>query len=352
VADIVMTDDGISFGFDALEAGPLGGAETAFISLARAFAARGHRVFVRNHCPHGAQGGPGNGEIDWAPLADGVPPGCDLHIANRSDKLLALAAGARRLVFWLHNPASYLLKFHYLSKLWRLSPAIVFAGDHHAAGYPRWAPAGQRVTIPYGISEDFRTAAPPPESPQVPPPPRAVFTSSPLRGLDWLLEIWVERIRTRCPDAELHLFTGAETYGEFGRARAARMAPVLAKAAGLEGAGVVLRGTVTKAVLASELAQCRVLLYRGDVGETFCLAVGEAQAAGVPAVVQNIGCVAERVVHGETGFVAEGDAGFADAAVGLLGDDALWRRQSRAAADRQGGWGWQQAAAAFEELIP
>ena len=37
------------------------------------------------------------------------------------------------------------------------------------------------------------------------------------------------------------------------------------------------------------------MLYRGDPGETFCLALAEAQAMGVPAVVQPLGSVAERV---------------------------------------------------------
>jgi len=109
---------------------------------------------------------------------------------------------------------------------------------------------------------------------------------------------------------------------------------------------------VAKPVLAAELTQARALLYRGDVGETFCLAVGEAQAAGLPAVVQDIGCVAERVIDGETGFVTGDDEAFAQAAVRLLGDDNLWRRQSRAAAQRQRGWGWDEAASKFEELIP
>lgn len=73
---------------------------------------------------------------------------------------------------------------------------------------------------------------------------------------------------------------------------------------------------------------------------------------GVPAVVQNFGSVVERVVDGETGFVARDDGAFADSAVGLLTDDALWRRQNRAALAMQRAWGWPEAAAAFERLLP
>ena len=68
------------------------------------------------------------------------------------------------------------------------------------------------------------------------------------------------------------------------------------------------------------------MLYRGDPGETFCLALAEAQAMGLPAVVKPLGSTPERVIDGVTGRVAEDDDGFAAAAVALLRDDNLWRR--------------------------
>ena len=49
MARIVMADDGIVFDGRTPEAGPLGGAEAAFVALADALAARGHRVVVRNN---------------------------------------------------------------------------------------------------------------------------------------------------------------------------------------------------------------------------------------------------------------------------------------------------------------
>lgn len=343
MARILMTDDGIAFDGNSLEQGPLGGAETAFLSLAQALAARGHDVQIRNRCPAAMS----RDGIEWAPLASGVPEACDLYIANRSDKLLLLAPEAKRSVFWIHNPAQYLLKFRYLWKLWRRKPPIVFSGAYHAASYPGWAPEGGRLIIPYGISDAFRTVVRDSSAPA----PRAIFTSNPTRGLDWLLDIWGKGIHPACPAAELHLFSGPATYGSFGAARAEQMQAVLEKAAALSGSGVVLREPVPKDALAAELAQARVLLYRGDPGETFCLAVGESQAAGLPCVVQDIGCVAERIIDGKTGFVAMDDDSFVASSVRLLSDDQLWQSQSNAALAGQRGWGWDDAAARFEELL-
>ena len=344
MARIVLADDGIRFDGTTLSVRPLGGVETSVILLARELARRGHEVLVHNKCerPLHHEG------VDWAPIGDGLPERADLYIANRGDKLLPLMPKARRTVFWVHNPARYLLKWRYLSKLWRLRPAIIFLGAYHASTYPGWAPDGGRLVIPYGIADEFLDA----ETAPAPPPPRAVFTSNPLRSLDWLLDLWVERVRPQVPDAELHLFSGAATYGVVGAAKAEEMEAVLERARVLAGSGVVLRDPLPKAELIGELRGARTMLYRGDVNETFCLAVGEAQAMGVPAVVQDLGSVGERVSDDETGFVATDAPSFATAAVRLLTDDDLWRRQQRAALDRRPDLGWQRAARAFEELIP
>jgi glycosyltransferase involved in cell wall biosynthesis len=344
MAQIVLADDGIEFDGDSASRGPLGGVESSIVNLVGELAKRGHEVSVRNMCGEAKM----IDGVDWAPLSSGLPEVADLYIANRGDKLIRLMPGAKRTVFWTHNPAGYVLKWRYLSKLWQVKPAIIFIGAYHATTYPAWAPGGERIVIPYGIAEEFCKFSPRDDL----PPRRAIFTSNPLRSLDWLLEIWLKDIYPHAKDAELHLFSGAATYGSAGAAKAKEMETVLDKARALAGHGVVLRGPVPKSELIQEFRQARVMLYKGDLNETFCLAVGEAQASGVPAVVQKLGSVVERVIDGQTGRIAENDVDFSRAAVELLKNDDLWLDQHKAAIAKQGAWGWEQAARAFEELIP
>ncbi len=337
-AFVVMADDGIAFDGAAAASGPLGGAETAFVALAEALAARGHRVAAYSNCraPLDHNG------VRWAPLAGGVPDRCDLYIGNRGHRVIGLSRPRRRL-FWLHNPGGYLRKPRFALRLARYRPLLVTSGAYHRATIPAWLPSGGRVVIPYGVLDRFRRAAE-----REPPPPHAVFTSNPLRGLGWLLDLWTQRIAPAVPGAELHIYAGPAVYGQ---TRNPAMAAVLDRAAALGARGVRLHAPVGREALAGVLAASRVMLYRGDPGETFCLALAEAQAMGVPAVVQPRGAVAERVVDGETGRVAADDAAFAAAAIAALADDALWRRWHRAALARQRGLGWDEVAARFEMLI-
>lgn len=339
MATVVMADDGIAFDGTSAEAGPLGGAETAFVGLAEALAARGHRVEVRNRCraPLIHRG------INWAPLDGGVPAECDLYIGNRGHRVIALSPGARRRLFWIHNPARYLRKPRDLWPLARCRPTIVVSGPSHARTVPAWLPQGGCEIIPYGILDLFRRA-----EPRNPPRPVAVFTSNPLRGLDWLLDLWAGRIAPAVPGAELRIYAGAAVYGGAG---AERMRQVLARADALQNRGVRRFAPVGREALVRVLQGARAMLYRGDPGETFCLAVAEAQAMGVPAVVTPLGSVGERVTDGISGRVAHDDAAFAEAAIAVLRDGDLWRRWHLGALRTRRGLSWDEVAGRFEAFL-
>ena len=103
-------------------------------------------------------------------------------------------------------------------------------------------------------------------------------------------------ISSQIPDAELHIFSGSKTYGEYGKAKESIMKPILEKARALAKRGVILREPVPARNLIVELLSSRVIVYKGDSNETFCSSLAEAQACGVPAIVQDLGCVAERVI--------------------------------------------------------
>jgi hypothetical protein len=156
MARIVMADDGITFDGKVFETKPLGGVESSFVCLAEALAKRGHDVAVYNKC----QGRIVHNGVEWVPIDTELPYGAmpeqaDLYIANRGDRLIPLVPQAKHTVFWIHNPAQYLLKWRYLWKLWRRRPMIVFIGTYHAGTYPTWAPDGGGWLFPTASPNRF-----------------------------------------------------------------------------------------------------------------------------------------------------------------------------------------------------
>jgi glycosyltransferase involved in cell wall biosynthesis len=342
MAQVVMADDNVAFDSAIAKGGPLGGAETAFVALAEALAARGHSVEVRNRYEMALT----HNGVRWVPLARDMPRSCDLYIGNRGHQVIGLIRHPRRRLFWLHNPARYLRKPR---NVWRLAcyrPTLVVTGEYHAKTVPSWLVHGGCETIPYGVLDQFRTA-----QRRQSPPPRAIFTSNPLRGLDWLLDMWSRRIKPAVPEAELHIYAGPAVYGALGERRASDMEAVLAQADALASRGVRRFPPVGRQALAGVLEAARVMLYRGDPGETFCLALAEAQAMGVPAIVTPIGAVGERVIDSVSGHVATSDEDFAATAIAVLRDDDSWRRWHWGALDHQRGLSWDMVAARFEALM-
>ena len=335
---IALATEGPRLGPAALAERPIGGVETAFALLAAAFLARGHTLDLRagTDPPETRDG------LPWRPLAPGGPP-ADLVIANRLPRLFRALPPGRR-VLWLHTPGGYLRQPRHLLPLLAARPRLVTLGPSHSASLPRLLPF-RPVEIPLALAPPFDAATPA----RPPPPPVAVFTSNPLRGLDWLLDLWTARIHPAVPGAELHLYGGAATYG--GDARlSARAAPVLARAASLAAEGVRLCAPLPRPALAARLREARLMLYRGDPGETFCLALAEAQSLGLPAVVTPLGAVPERIAEGETGHSAASDEDFAASAIRLLTNDAAWTRLHHGALARGPGPSWSDIAARFEAL--
>ncbi len=286
-----------------------GGTESSVIHLATALARLGHDVFALNRLDtRSVEYG-----VTWVPLAmaDAVPP-CDIAVGVNSSRVL-WSVRAKRTVVWLHNPPSTRaqLKRRTLAALLYQRPHAVMLGEYQSRLLHRLLPYAGRSILHHGIADDFFS----PFADTRPRRPRAIFTSQPSRGLDFVVHAW-RKISKAVPDAELHVF-----HPQARKAEAAALCKT--------GERIVLRGSVPRNELAHALRSARVMLIPGVADETFCLAAAEATASGVPIVTLGDGALSERVKHGATGLIASDLEGFTVGAVRLLTDDVLWMNLHR-----------------------
>ena len=343
MASVVMADDGIAFDGLMAETAPLGGAETAFVALAEALAARGHQVEARNRC----RAAVAHNGVRWVPLSRDLPHACDLYIGNRSHRVIGLVRRAGRRVLWLHNPAFYLKKPR---NLWRLAwyrPTLVVTGAYHAATIPRWLPCGGREIIPYGILDRFRTAH--------------YYASPRRRGRS--------SRQTRCAGSTGCSISGSSASGRRCRRQNCTSMPAvpsMASPARRAGGGwtrswpAPMRSSRPGSAALRRSGERR---WRGR-----CRTPGSCSIAEIPAKhsawrsprrrrwgfrrwSSRWARLPERVIDGVTGRVAKDDDAFVAAAVALLRDDELWRRWHLAALERQRGLSWDAVGARFEALI-
>ncbi|WP_048757135.1 glycosyltransferase, partial [Afipia felis] len=204
-----------------------------------------------------------------------------------------------------------------------------------------------QFVLPHGLPDDIRGRSPLTEA----PPPRAIFASHPTRNLHRVVEIWAKHVLPRVPNAVLDVYginalkEGDDAWAAWeGRFLPSGMSPQVK-------ASVRVHPPQSRETLIAAMRSARVMLYPGHKTEAFCLAVAEAQALGLPAIVSNITVMPERVIDGLTGFVHDDDAKFGADAVRLLTDDALWRSQHEAALRYQQGITWSEHAGRLESFL-
>ncbi len=338
---VTLIDDSLPFDGHTPSSQPLGGAEKAFASLPGALAGRGHEVQVFNRChnPLTAEG------ARWETWDSPRPAETDVLIAYRRPGLLGAVETCRHRVLWLSAPADYLAKPASARALTQYRPTLVFAGRIHRDGWSG-RDAVEAAVIPPGVRRDYLEA-----EPMAPAdPPRAIATTHPLAGLDWLLDLWTERINPILPTAELHVYSAALDRAALGGTVPEAYKPMVEKALAAQSRGVVVHRPRSDPDMADAYRAARVHLYPGSPREMYCATLAESQATGLPAVARPVGATAERIRDGETGYLARDADAFVSCALRLLSDADTFRRLSAAARETQRGMTWDAVAERFEAL--
>lgn len=279
----------------------IGGSETMVVEMAKRLSLSGHRVRV-----YTSTGKYGEGVFDGVeyhqsnklPLAKK----CDVFVAWRNGALLNAPVEAKVRFVWVHDIFAHQMSHRNILKADRV---LTLSGWHKAFVEAHHnLPSEQVIHTRNGIDlSRFRDT--PPRNPH-----RAVYSSSPDRGLPVLLKVWPE-IRKQVPDAELRVF-----YGFFNWRRVAEanndqvhlqaIAQLEAKLVELAAHGVTMCGKVDQRRLAHEFLSAGVWAYPTWFSETSCLTAMEAQAAGLRIVTSSIAALNETVGN-EYGVLIDGD---------------------------------------------
>ncbi|MBB4265930.1 glycosyltransferase [Roseospira visakhapatnamensis] len=325
---ILFADDGVPYDGRTPVEDPLGGGERAVVGLARALAARGHRVSVATQIidPASVDG------VGWLPLPvdaqdDSLPETVDVLVAVRRPSLLRLPVRPGRKALWVLGDPTSLTRPAVRARLLHHRPDLLFVSESQRRAWPGTGGLTAHVLTP-GAAAPFLAADPDPDPPAV-----AVSTVHPAHGLDWLLDRWEAGIAPAAPDAHLHLYSVLLTAGLNGQPVPADIAHRVDRVRALADAGVSVLAPGPDAALADAWRRARVFLHPGSSGDHACWSLVEAQAAGLPAVARSLGGAAERLVDGETGHLAPDDAAFENLAAMLLTQPGVAANLSTGARD-------------------
>ena len=234
--------------------------------------------------------------IDPAAGKPSRPIDCDVFVSSRYLPVLSILKPRCRLsALWMHDihsgpdPHGLMGGYDII-----LNPSS-WASETAQRYYPD-VPRGRFVVTRNGI--DTALFAGPVEKTGC----RAVYSSSPDRGLDKLLDWW-PAIREMRPDAELHVYYGFDTWERMADLRRDRIAKLQigifrTRLERMREQGVVAHGRVGQGELARAWMGASLWLYPTSFSETSCITAMEAQAVMAWPITSRLAALRETVRHG------------------------------------------------------
>lgn len=285
-----------TWGPESLKTG-IGGSELAAMHVAAGLARLGHDVEIIGQVIPGTWRGARFADFrEYTSANVGAKRiECDVFISSRHLPALRLEPATRLAVLWMHDihvgadPHGFMKEYDIVLNLsgWARETAVRY--------YPGVPPARFVVTR-NGLDTSLYAG------PCVKEGCRAVYSSSPDRGLDKLLDYW-PAIREMRPDAELHVYYGFDTWERMAEVRNDKIAKLQigifrARLARMTEQGVVSHGRVGQEELAKAWMGASLWLYPTSFTETSCITAMEAQAAGAWPITSSLAALRETVRHG------------------------------------------------------
>lgn len=264
-----------------LKNGGIGGSETAVIELSSRLVEKGYRVTVYNR-----------NESEWEEF-DGVKYK-NFYEFDTRDKFNVLWVWRIPELFD-HNIDA---KFAFLDAHDTMNPndftekrlnkidKILVKTKYHRSLYPKVSDDKFEI-VGNGIDLDrFKGEA-------EKEPYRFMYSSTPNRGLDIILEhIWPKIIK-EIPEAELHVYYGWKTFYEIEKNNPAQMAWMKKVQEMMNQPGVIDHGRVSQTELAKDMLKSSYWLYPTDFPEIHCITACEMQAAGVYSITSGYAALEE-----------------------------------------------------------
>lgn len=268
----------------------IGGSEEAIIRLSKHLRDLGYRVIIFGKV------GPNAGLHDgvmWRNFWEcNLEDNFDIFIAWRAPFMFENKINARKSYLWLHDvmePGEFTPE-----RIANFDKCIVLS-DYHRGLFPM-IPDEKILLSANGIdSAEFKT----PELEGIKRDAhKMIYTSSHVRGLSYLYEIWPE-VKKAVPDATLDVFYGRESYDAVHKGNPERikwMDNMIAKAKELD--GVIDHGKAGQDELVRRSFESGLWVYPCPFPEISCITAMKMQAGGAVPIASNYAALNETIQYG------------------------------------------------------
>ena len=322
---------------------PLDGAIKSIILLSEALASIGHIVRVYNNCEEAKV----INNVSWKQIDKFDASHSDIWIVHNDPKLLDLIPFKDKKILWLTNSGLKLARPENFAVAMKHKPTLVIQGENHVNTIPEGLKSLDATIIPSGQSRYFV------KNQDLFPAvtPKALVTSHPLMGLDWIIDLWVKFIHIKLPWAELHIYSHIlykAISGEEIPEIYDNIANIVEKNLRYN---IKINLPKIDKLMIEEIRDFRVHLYPSHKFEVSAFSLSETQALGIPAIVRPLGSAPEKIYKGKTGFIAEDDKLFSEYTIKILSDLTYFKAMNQECKNLKQARDWNKVAEEFIQVF-
>ena len=340
---ITFLDKNYKYDGSTIKIKPLDGALKSIILLSEALASIGHIVRVYNNCNETKV----INKVSWQKIDNFDASHSDVWVVHNDPNLLDLIPSNDKKILWLSSSGLKLARPENFSIIMKHKPTLIIQGEYHINSIPEGLKSLDATIIPTGQSDYFINN----EGLFPSVTPKALVTTHPLMGLDWIIDIWNKYIHTKLPWAELHIYSYSLHKALLGESLPEVYDDIIEKVKQSLTYNIKINLPKIDKDMIEEIKDIRVHLYPSHKFEVSAFSLSETQALGMPAIVRPLGAAAEKIYNGKTGFIAENEKLFSEYVIKLLSDLTYFKSVNKECKSLKLGRDWNKVAEEFIQVF-
>lgn len=283
---------------DYLERG-LGGTESLFVTLTKELAKMGHKIIVyANAYKEGTYD-----HVEWRSIwrAHTDKEEYDFRVILRYLEAFDYPLNVRKTVLWSHDNYYDDIKISELFVSKQLDNIIVVSKYHKHITQnflPKYV--DRIIEIPNSYDSNLYNSLRPTKKEKY----KCIYCSVPIRGLDYLLDIWDELSKV-LPEAKLYVTSDMTLWGSTKQDDRHVMNSLYLSLNSRK--NIVRLGNIPKEEVAYHQATSELMLYPTDFDELFCISALECLSVDTPVISTYRAGLIERVTSENDGLLIKGD---------------------------------------------
>ncbi len=310
------------------------------IYFSEALSSKDHKVTVYNNRKHKKN----NTGVIWNNISELSADKADVLILFQDIDLIKYKVEAKvKFLFLYYEPFEKLNNQH-LIELIKKKFCILYSCNYVVSTLPHNFNYVPKLRLDLGVDESYIN------SNIINTTYSNVFVNThPLKGLDWLIKVWLKYIHTAIPWAELHIYSNLLSQNISSnniKVRNLKLTLELNR-----NCGIFIKTPLPQKEFLLELVKYKLHLCPSlDSGMQY-LSLLESQACGIPVIAREAGPIYECIYNNETGFIVKDELTFSRKVIQVLNDNKLFTTLRNNSKLNNHVISWQDTATNFERKL-